>query len=175
MTSIIFTSPALPFGRWAAELIDAALGSECTLFFTHRQNVCWASLVARLQLQAKHLCRVCVWETLGECVSVCVYLRVWLTASALWTNSFPAAPDTCEFLVTSFWGDFKPIYTLIKEWNQWVKTKKFLLADSIASSPPAVSRTCWSWGLLGGHKHFWKHDVVNTVERVSFYTRWLPI
>lgn len=57
-----------------------------------------------------------VWETQGECV----YFRVWLTASALWTNSLTAAPDTCEFLVTSFWCDFKPIYTLIKEWNQTI-------------------------------------------------------
>lgn len=74
---------------------------------------------------------VCVWETQGEFV----YFRVWLTASALWTNSLTAAPDTCEFLVTSFWCDFKPVYTVIKEWNQWVKTKQFLPADSFALLP----------------------------------------
>lgn len=108
---------------------------------------------------------VCVWETQHECV----YFRVWLTASALWTNSLTAAPDTCEFLVTSFWCDFNPIYTLIKEWNQWVKTKQFLPADSVASLPSAISCTCWSRGLWSGRKHFWKYDVITTVVQLRFY------
>ncbi len=95
---------------------------------------------------------VCVWETQGECV----YFRVWLTALALWTKSLTAAPDTWEFLVTSFWCDFKPIYTLIKEWNQWVKTKQFLPADSIGSLPSAIPRTCWSRGLQSCSQTFLK-------------------